>query len=214
MALEATHMRFAVDVQKYLLVGALDPYISGSIYPDSRYITDIDRALTHEKDYKNNIFFTQSDFRKGWYSHLLCDDIQGAVMTEMIPETVQGTGTEKWIRRTAIKVLQDCTDAARFEILKYLPCLQYIENPNGEAMEKLAIYNAIFPHMYQNPENISVQNAIEMWRTFGVGEDLVQCVSQQVHVYASDDHIVNQVGKLYERMLEIAFDVENFTFAQ
>ena len=213
MALEATHMRFAVDVQKYLQIHAIDSYISGSIYPDSRYITGIDRQLTHAKDYKNNIFFMQSDFRKGWYSHLLCDEVQGLLMDEMIPETVPGDGKEKWIRRTAIKVLEDCDDAARFEISKYLPYLQHVENPNGENLETLRIYNAIFPHMYQNPENISVQNAIEMWQAFGVGKELVQRVHQQVDAYASDEHILGEVGKLYGRIREIALNSENFTFA-
>ena len=47
MSLQITHIRFALDLHKELNITSLDQYISGTIYPDSRYMTGIDRSLTH-----------------------------------------------------------------------------------------------------------------------------------------------------------------------
>ena len=38
MALEATHIRFAYDLKEKYKITDLEKYISGLIYPDSRYI--------------------------------------------------------------------------------------------------------------------------------------------------------------------------------
>lgn len=41
MALEGTHIRFALDVGDKYNIKDLGKYISGTLYPDSRYITGI-----------------------------------------------------------------------------------------------------------------------------------------------------------------------------
>lgn len=41
MALEATHLRFALDLLPKLEVKDINDYLAGSIYPDSRYTTGI-----------------------------------------------------------------------------------------------------------------------------------------------------------------------------
>ncbi len=50
MSLEATHIRFALDLKDKYRVQAIEKYISGTTYPDSRYVTKIDRGLTHNDD--------------------------------------------------------------------------------------------------------------------------------------------------------------------
>lgn len=107
MALEGTHMRFALDIRDKLGVGDIDAYVSGSVYPDSRYITGIDRFATHPLDYRTDPMFQKTDFNKGWFAHLLCDDIQQSVVYTVLPHITEGDKNETWIQRTAIKILQD-----------------------------------------------------------------------------------------------------------
>jgi len=125
MVLEASHIRFALDIKDLLKVQDIDAYVSGSIYPDSRYVTEVDRLATHPKDYRDDSMFHTSDFRKGWFAHLLADDAQFVCMGEMLPQVKIGTGEESWIKRSAIKILQDIEDAKEFDLAKYsaLSCI-------------------------------------------------------------------------------------------
>ena len=66
MALEATHIRFALDLKDKYQVKDLEKYISGTIYPDSRYVSEIGRELTHPKDYLDWDIFAVDDFKKGF----------------------------------------------------------------------------------------------------------------------------------------------------
>lgn len=41
MPLEATHIRFALDLLNKYKIKNIDQYIAGAVYPDSHYITGI-----------------------------------------------------------------------------------------------------------------------------------------------------------------------------
>jgi hypothetical protein len=168
MALEASHIRFALDIKDRLGVQDIDAYVSGSIYPDSQYITGAGKLATHPKEYQNDRIFFSSDFRKGWFAHLLCDTAQQQCMKEMLPKTFNGTDQESWEKRTAIRILQDIDDAKRFDLAKYLLCLRYIETPNGEDPEKMHEYNDIFPDMYADLSRLDTAAESRMWERFGI----------------------------------------------
>lgn len=201
MALEATHIRFALDLKDAYGVADLDAFVSGSIYPDSRYVTGIDRLATHPEDYLNDKEFWRTDFRKGWHAHLLCDTVQGKKMSELLPTVKSGPSEESWIERTAIKILQDIDDAKRFDFAKYLACLAYIENPNGEAIEKMREYHAIFSVMYADPQNVTIKHAYDMWGAFGVGDELRGKVKTKAEQFSADAEIMLGTQKLYDAML-------------
>ena len=205
MALEGTHIRFALDFKEKMSVQNLKHYVSGSIYPDSRYVTGIDRLATHPAEYKTDPMFHTSDFHKGWFMHLLCDELQGTAIRETLPDAYAGEGKESWIKRTAIKILQDIDDAKQFELAAYLPALAYIENPNGEDIEKLRTYNAIFRKMYVDPGNVTIDIACDvMWSNFSIGEDLVELVRAQSKKYEADTDKMTHILRLYERMRALA----------
>ena len=50
MGLEATHIRFALDLKEDLDAKDLNKYLSGAIYPDSRHVTKLERKVTHNFD--------------------------------------------------------------------------------------------------------------------------------------------------------------------
>ena len=113
MALEATHIRFALDVKDEYNISSLEKYLSGTIYPDSRYITCSDRDLTHS-DGLLSLDFAKDDFRKGWYIHLVCDKVQAIVKEES--RVSSSNKTDDWVLSTAIKNIQDIKDVQCFDI--------------------------------------------------------------------------------------------------
>jgi hypothetical protein len=207
MALEASHIRFALDIKAALGVTDIDAYVSGSVYPDSRYVTGMDRFATHPEGYRNDPAFRSNDFRKGWFAHLLCDDIQWKVMGEKVPRVCEGAtgqGGESWVKRTAIKILQDIDDAKRFDLKNCLSALEYIENPNGEDTETMRRYNRIFIKMYADPNNVTIDDAYEMWREFGIGDELAAKVRARAQEYGADKTVMIAVKALYGEILSRA----------
>lgn len=204
MALEATHIRFALDLKDKYGVQDIERYVSGTIYPDSRYVTKIDRMATHPEDYRAWDMKRIHDFKKGWFAHLLADDIQWGITKELLPQVFegsQGQGGERWIKHTAIKILQDLDDVRKFDIKHYLPLLSHVENPNGEDIKMLEQYNQIFPKMYADPDKANIDNCYEMWKAFGIDDELANKVKLQAEEYSRDSAVMDVVAKIYPAML-------------
>ena len=163
MALEGTHIRFALDLKKGLNVLSLDQYLSGTIYPDSRYLTKIDRLLTHNDNLLKKSFYQNDDFNKGWAVHKACNIAQYRVLQELFRDQLSSSekkvvsGNNNWIFRTAIKILQDLSDINKFNIRENIQYLTYIRNPNGEDAEKIKQYNQIFIDLF-NKDHFDIKD--------------------------------------------------------
>jgi hypothetical protein len=204
MALEATHIRFALDLKDKYGVQDVERYVAGSIYPDSRYVTEVDRMATHPEDYMEWDMKRIDDFRKGWFAHLLADNIQWDITKKLLPQVFegsQGQGGERWIKHTAIKILQDLDDVKKFNISQYLPYLAHIENPNGEDMKMMKQYYDIFPTMYANPGAVNIDSCYAMWKEFGIGDELAARVKVQAEQYSKDSTVMDAVVKIYPEMI-------------
>lgn len=204
MALEASHIRFALDLKDTYNVSDIRKYISGTMYPDSRYVTGIDRRFTHPEDFLDYDFFTLDDFKKGWFVHVLCDKVQGEVRKGKFPEISElekGQGTARWVAETALKILQDFDDVKKFDIGSCLEYLNYVENPNGESKEKLLESNGIIQRVYANPSGPSIDSYYEMWREFGIGDELVGQVKEKTEEFQKDGRVMNLVLQMYDEML-------------
>jgi len=205
MALEATHMRIALDLKEKYQVKDVEKYIVGTIYPDSRYVTGIDRLLTHPADYMDWHWDTAGDFKKGWLVHLLADKIQWQVTKEMLSQVFEGEtgqGSEVWVKHTAIKILQDMDDVKKFDIKQCLLYLKFTDNPNGEDLKKMQQYNMILFKTYVDSDNITIDNYHYTWKEFGIGDDLVAKVKLQTEKYSKDEVVMAAVSKIYQQMLE------------
>lgn len=209
MALEASHIRFALDIKEKLGVKDIKKYVSGVIYPDSRYVTKIDRELTHPQELLDNHYSHLDDFNKGCYAHLLYDDILRKYTKETLSElfkdieNFQDPGQELWIRLTVVKILQDIDDVKKYDITTYLPYLDYIENLNGENINKLLEYNKYFQNMYAKPEQVSVENYYNMWLFLGIGEDLGKKLKSQAEKYQNNATIKTFLKTVYEKTLKV-----------
>ena len=99
------------------------------------------------------------------------------------------------------KILQDLKDAMQFEIKKYLPLLDYVENPNNEDIKMLRKYNQIFQNLYRNPSALTIEDSCEMWIKLGIGFNMAEKVKVKTVEYSTNKQIMNQLGRIYPEML-------------
>jgi hypothetical protein len=205
MALEGTHIRFAVDMQAKYKVEELNKYLSGSIYPDSRYKTKVDREKTHPK--LNDLILT-SDFNKGWHSHLLYDTIQADLHKEMFPEIFSehdgGYDQDVWIKITALKIVQDMDDIKKFDIANYVNSLDYVEAANGEDPASLREYNQLHQQLYSDPSNVGLKAYSIIWNVFNLTPEIIEKFKKQVLEYQKDTRLLRLIHQIYEESLKRA----------
>ena len=203
MALEATHVRFALDLAKKYGVLDIQKYLAGTVYPDSRYATSLERKITHPDQVLNSGFTQPDDFIKGWAVHLLCDKIQAEITKEQLPELFElemGQGKPQWIHRTALKILQDIQDASH-DIIGYLPLLDYAETPKGEDRDAVLRYNHDLQEIYKHPADMGIHSYTRMWRLFGLTEELEKKVVDQADKYRQDKKATDFIDSVYGLML-------------
>lgn len=203
MALIGTHIRFALEIKDDFEVKNIDKYISGTVYPDSRYLTKIDRKITHCIDVYDKNFFGKDDFKKGWMTHLIYDRIQADVFKEIFPELFEKFGDEKiylspenWAIRTGLKILQDLDDISKFPIKNYLKNFDYVKNPNNENINLIKEYNQMFVDIYQK-EEVTIQNLVSMWIKFGVKKELTDWIEEKTNEFNSDKNILEKIKLVY-----------------
>ncbi|MDA8611281.1 hypothetical protein N9L18_00220 [Candidatus Pacebacteria bacterium] len=204
MAMEGTHLRFALDLKEKLRVTDEKAYLLGAVYPDSRYMTKIDRKLTHPKNYKE-IFLDKSDFYKGWFTHLLCDEIQGDIIYETFPDigdSIPGQNSEEWINRTSIKLLQDLEDIKQFDVKRAAYSLDSTKNPNDEDNKVLERYNRLLQAIYEKPGEVNLDSYNLLWKEFELNDELGKKLMKKAHEDMKDSEFVEKVKGIYGKVLE------------
>lgn len=204
MALEATHIRFALEIKDRCCVRNLAPYVSGTIYPDSRYVTGVQRSLTHH-DGLPKPTTTDDDFVKGWYVHIVCDRLQKKAMYlhlgEVMPDAPSDVWVkENWISETAIKIIQDIHDMQQFPVQEYLPLLDHVEARCGESLDQVRMFHMIFQHMYKK-QTTTVEDCAVMWHSLGVSRELINDVKAEVDRLQRDPSVTETIHRLYGHMV-------------
>lgn len=203
MSLEATHIRFANDIKHHYEINDFSAYISGSIYPDSRYITETDRILTHEEENINKNSISPS-FKAGWQAHYICDKAFGEARKIIFPEIPfkELSAADDWIISTVIKILQDIDDV-KFLKREYLDCLNYVEAPHNESIPLLIKYNSIVKDFYEHGENLVIDNYRKLWLSWGVAEGLVEKLIIETKKFSLDEQFFLKTKLMYKKMLEL-----------
>lgn len=200
MAFEATHIRFALGIKSKYKIKNLDHYVSGSIYPDSRYITKINRELTHN----DNVLlsnFGNTDFKCGWQSHVICDLIQEEISREILPEIYFENNKRFDPGMAAIKLVQDMSDMKSFPLNDYLKCLDYVENPNGENINKIIEYNQLIKNTYLNKSDCTIDDYEKIIKAFYLGSDLIRETLSKAQEILHDNKKLEKVKSIYNLML-------------
>jgi len=204
MSLEATHIRFALDLQNRYKIENINKYISGAVYPDSRYVTKIDRELTHDDKFLLSEFATD-DFRKGWQTHQICDVVYNLVrkkiFADLFPLSDDSYNEQEWIVSTALKIIQDIDDRQAFDIQKYLGCLEYAYNPNGEDVTAVENYNNIMVQLYSNKKISTVEEYNKMWLELGLNASRSEKVKIKTEEFLKDPVMISRIKSVYGEMI-------------
>lgn len=91
-------------------------------------------------------------------------------------------------------------DATKFDIRKCLPYLEHVENPNGEDMEAMKRYYAIFIKLYAEPGRITLDDYYAMWKDFGIRNELGMSVKLQAEAYSKDKAVMDELARIYPAM--------------
>lgn len=196
-------MRFALDLKDRYQVKDLNKYLAGTVYPDTRYTTKINRTLTHPEVSKLEDFAQADDFRKGWFAHLICDKVLNEVTQANFPEIFEYQftyGNDGWIKFTALKVLQDIRDINEFDLEKCLSCFDHLETPNNENVDVLAEDRKIWKEMYSNHDG-SIDHVINCLIRLGMTKEIGDKIGLQAHAYAKDDRAQDFLERVYSEMV-------------
>ena len=209
MAQIVTHIRFALDLADDFVVTDMNRYLSGTIYPDSRYLTRVERQLTHPEDFLSKDFFLQNDFNKGWFVHLLCDHVQNEIIRDQLPNVCSGEVvqySDEWFRLTAVKLLQNISDAHACELKKYLACFDHVENPNGESIDLLLQYYRLFKTTFIEHAVISIGDDNAVLDQLS-GSGVAQRLELQAKQLSTDERFMSVIYGLYHSMLTRAKEI-------
>jgi len=209
MATVATHIKFALDIKDKYEIQDISKYLSGTVYPDSRYFSKINRELTHG-NYLLSPEFAINDFKKGWAVHFLCDKAGNIVIDRELPELFinldkdTSWGTEHWLVKKAINVVQTIELMKKFgvEIRAHLPMLNYVENPNNEPIEMVKLYNQTNQRFY-NKKEIIVDDFKQLWLDFAVSKEVVDKIILKAKELAKDLNLMKKINGLYKEMISL-----------
>lgn len=208
MAMPATHILFALEIASAL--GATDhpTYLSGSIYPDSRYATGIARDKTHGQGCPRILPGTSSsltDFQKGWASHLYYDEEAGREQKALIPKEYvhESAFDEWWMYLTAMKVLEDRTACLRLQTLgawDELAQIHTTEQPQGEETRKVnAYYEAVRRCYVAVPTNEAYK---EFFCELGAPKTAAERILQHYELIREDPQKAEKILSLYPQMVQ------------
>ena len=200
MALPATHIRFAVAVADRLSVVDQRAYLSGTLYPDSRWVTGVDRPKTHSAHCLDPDFPTD-DFSLGWHIHCLCDRIQGEIYDGLLVELSELTPEAGWIHISAAKVVQDMNDAAHGDIGAYLAMLTHAHTPNGESGDQVAAYLGYVRRTYSRRTVPDWADYDRLWTDVGLERLRIDRIEQQVQRILADAARVDELNRAFDRMV-------------
>ncbi len=203
MSLPATHLRFALAIREDLGAADLEHYVSGAVYPDTRYLTGVPRRLTHDFGrFAGSAALT--DFEKGWLAHLLGDRVFRRVSEDAFPDLfLSDELDERWTVAAAVKTLQDAADAAAFDLQALLAHLDYYELHFHEDERKVIEYNESVRATYAGKIPVTVEDCFELWRRLGVGERALARLRKKLIELAADASLVESIGENFGRGMEL-----------
>ncbi|MDF1497411.1 MAG: hypothetical protein P1P90_05125 [Patescibacteria group bacterium] len=204
MALEATHLRFALEIEPRLNISNRGLYLAGSIYPDSRYTTGIHRNLTHKLPAPNNPFQKDlTDFQKGWATHIYYDEHGLPKYKQLSPwpdQHVSGFG-DFWVFITAEKLVEDLQS---YEFIKdnteIIQNIQTPEPPNNEDPKLLKKYFQENKLLYSKSPNF--QSYSSQFKALGLDDDLINQVINKTKEFQTDPEMLKKIESIYNQIIE------------
>ena len=201
MALPATHIRFAAAIADRLAISDLNAYFSGTLYPDSRWVSGIARNQTHDHRFLGPDF-PSDDFTRGWHVHCVCDRIQAEIHDELLGDLSTMTANARWVRLSAAKVVQDMHDAANAQLSQHLSMLTCRRTPNGESGEAVGAYLGYVRQAYGGGDLPAWRDYAKLWADVGLDRLRIAQIELQTGLMAADDVLAGRLRRTFDRMLE------------
>lgn len=202
MASQATHVRFARDLAKALLVRDVGSYYSGCVYPDSRYVTGAQRETTHTLSVRLD---DMSDFQKGCFTHVLYDKLVGPTYLDRSPwpgEPVTDIGP-KWVYLSAAKLIED---QMSFDALEDLAILRTVScptpAPNGEDANLLERYYHLLRALYR--DRPTVPDYLSLFHDLRLPDAVAQQVRVQTETLRGKPDVIQAIHDAYAPAVNVA----------
>src|SRR3989338_4047671 len=204
MAMELTHIRFAHDLKQVLHVQNESSYYAGAVYPDSRYMTKIDRSLTHGAKSPNDPFTPGlSDFEKGWATHLSYDRKAHPQYVTLSPWSMEEAqqGNPVWQFMSAVKIVEDLQsyEAMNGEVQMILS-LSFPVHPNNESPQIMQNYSDIQKTLYQVKPTLKDYRIF--WNNLSGESDVIDSIIKYTKSFLHDDVIQQKIKAIYPRVLD------------
>ncbi len=208
MSFLATHLRFALDIKDRYQVSDLSQYLSGTIYPDSRYFTALDRDLTHNEDILVDNW-ANTDFKKGWQVHQFCDQFHEIARRNIFPKFFSKKDNDHiWLTASALKIIQDMDDRSHFSVQDYLNNLNYVYNPNGEDLGLVEKYNQLAIKTYTGKKIISLEDYRAYIEAMPLTKDMILTFLAITEQYLSDQDILSKIKQIYPTALKMLVEIK------
>ena len=194
-------MKLAVALMDKYNVSELDKYISGSVYPDSSYVTGIDRSLTHNEENLPSAL-ARDDFNHGWETHIYCDRILTRILEEKFPELLANKkGLPWWLEISPLKIIQDINDIKDFNMDMYLDKLTYSYNPHGEDLKTIKKFNRGIQDFYYKKENLTPEDYREVSKIFYIPKDTLEKFVTTAQEHYNNKEVMKKMENVFELML-------------
>jgi hypothetical protein len=196
MPLQASHLKFALDLKDYFKPNDLSLYLAGAIYPDSRYVSGIDRKATHNYDYWLEKFWQGDDFKKGWASHTVSDKAYTKGIRKIFP--AWNDFSEGWvmIENTAVKIIGDMVSLQGLDIKGILGCIKAMPSANNESKEKMEDHLQVIKRCYKNGDNAVIEDYSEILEKY-LGSEVGKKIIAQAKIFAGDKKISAEIEKFF-----------------
>jgi len=211
MPLDATHLRFALDVKDNFPIHNLSAYLSGTIYPDSRFIYKLPRLATHADIFLSPDFYSGDDFKIGWAVHLICDRLFDEIVGQDFPDLIRQDRVIDFIRGgrfnlTVLKFVADRLDSNAFPFLDFFPPAPE-KAYNNEDLESLREYYSLVKKAYdKNSDYLSDRE--RLWEELGIAPEIVSKIKIKYLELNNDPDMIKKIKLIYPKMLA-AFWAEN-----
>ena len=214
MSFQASHLHFAQKVQSIIKTADLTSYFSGTLYPDSRYITKVDRAKTHTdvRIEPRKILDLADDFSKGWQVHLWYDKLALRLLDQIAldrayqPEDMKNP--EIWVKVTSAKLVEDLYWWQKTDWSKILPYLKTVKNPNKEHLAILDSWYQHFINFYPQKPNLEAYRYQAEF--MGIAPAKIELIQKNAHNLYNNktkrqqiEQVMNQVFIQFKKLIKI-----------
>ena len=203
MALPATHLRFAGALAHRYPITDPGAYFSGTLYPDSRWVTGLEREQTHG-DRSLESDFVRDDFTLGWQVHLVCDRVQQRLHPPLMGDLSVLDPQARWILLTAAKVVQDMRDAAIGDLAGTLPLITRAAAPNGEDPAGVAAYLGHVRDAYRRHTTPDGEDYVRLWTAVGLDRKQIDRIAEQTGRILEDPTWTDRIQGVFDRMIALS----------